>query len=345
MIDLRSDAITQPTPAMWDAMRNARLGWAFAKEDPTVNELETYVADLSEKEASVFLPTGTMANLVALMTHTQRGDQVILEATSHILWCEEWSLAYICGVVQRTIRGTRGQMDPGEVEGAILERTFAHRPKTSLVCLENTHNFAGGVIASPEQISSIAHVAHKYAIPVHLDGARIFNACAALKKDVYDFISNVDTVTINLNKGLSAPFGALLCGSKDFIEKCKVNVKRIGAGNVHQAGIFAAAGLVALKTMLPQIAEDNRRAKVLAEGIMYLNSSKIKVFPADTNIVMVSVDKSFTSADVFVQHMVQHNVLASTGSDELIRFVTHRHVSDEDIQQVVNTIQAIITQS
>jgi len=343
MIDLRSDAITQPTPAMWDAMSKADLGWALVGDDPTVNKLETYAAELAGKETSLFVPTGTIANLIALMSHTQRGNQVIIEASSHILWCEEWSFAYICGIAPRAIPGMRGQMDPGDVEKAIVERSFGHRPKTGLVCLENTHNVAGGAIIRAEHISAVAQLAHRYEVPVHLDGARIFNACVALQKDLQSFLTEVDTVTINLNKGLSAPFGAVLCGPRDFIELSQINLKRIGAANIHQAGIFAAAGLVALQTMIPQLAEDNRRAQVLSQGIMSVGRPQIRPFPIDTNIVMVAIDKSLMSADSLVEQMAGRGVLATSCSDDIVRFVTHRHISDEDIQQVVDTFLAAVT--
>lgn len=345
VIDLRSDAITRPTAAMWEAIRQAQLGWALVGEDVSVNELEAYAADLVGKEAALFVPTGSMANLIALMSHTQRGEQVILEASSHILWSEEWGFAYICGVVPRPITGALGYMNPDKIEAVIQDQKFSHQPRTSLICLENTHNAAGGTILSDVQIAAMANVAHKYRIPVHLDGIRLFNACIALDKSPRELVKYVDTVAIGLNKGLSAPAGALLCGSKDFIELSQINLKRIGGRSIHQAGILAAAGLVALKTMPPQLAEDHRRAQLLAGKLAQVDGLQIDPKSVQTNIVMATLDKTLMSAAALIEQLAQRHIRVYLYTADTIRFVTHRHISDDDIDRVVTQIKFILQQA
>jgi threonine aldolase len=340
-VDLRSDVVTGPTDAMWDAMRQAELGWAMMGEDPSVNELERYAAELSGKESALYIPTGTMANLVALMTHTDRGDQVILEASSHILWSEEWGFAYICGVVPRPIGGTSGYMEPDDVKAAIVEQRFSHRANTSLICLENTHNMAGGTVISPSQVSAIAGIAREHSIPVHLDGARLFNACVALHVELSEMAADVDTLTLNLNKGLSAPEGALLCGPRPFIDQSRVNLKRLGGWTLSKAGIPAAAGLVALKTMIPRLEDDHRRARLLAQGLQGLRRFTVNLGAVQTNIVMVSVDSEFMSARSLLNLLAEHNVRGYLFRPDAIRFVTHRLITDDDIRLVVEIMRDI----
>jgi threonine aldolase len=232
VIDCRSDVITTPTEAMWEAMRSAQMGWGMQGEDPSINELQAYAADLTGMEAALYVPSGTMANLVALMTHTNRGDHILLEAYSHILWSEEWSFAYVCGLVPKRLRSELGVIEPRAVHDAIGELRFGHRPPFRLLCLENTHNMAGGTLTSPSQTAALAAVAHENGIAVHVDGARILNACVALDVPLQAFASHVDTLSINLNKGLSAPGGALLCGPESLIQESRKNLKRIGGWSV-----------------------------------------------------------------------------------------------------------------
>ena len=342
IIDLRSDAVTRPTEAMWEAQRRANLGWACAGEDRSVNELQSLAAELSGKEASLFVLTGTMANLIALMTHTERGDQIVLEASSHILWSEEWSFAHICGLVPRVIEGVDGSMSPGAVERAISDQKFNHKPRTRLICLENTHNMAGGTIVSRDDISAVSAIARENKVSIHLDGARILNASVALQERLDTMVAEVDSLTINLNKGLSAPAGALLCGSASFIERSRLNQKRLGGWSLHQAGILAAAGVVALKSMIPQLAEDNKRAGLLNLGLGTLDNATIKMKPVQTNIVVLSVNSSTMSASSIVAQLKEHHILATLLSENEIRFVTHRHINDEDIDQVVGTVGNIV---
>jgi threonine aldolase len=212
---------------MWAAMRNAPLGWAVVGEDHSVRDLESEAAEITGKEAALFIPTGSMANLVALLSHTSAGDQIILEASSHILWMEEWSFASLCGLVARPIPGVHGYIDPEAVLRAIQDQRASRRPKTSLICLEDTHNAAGGAVFDRTQLAAIASVAHAHQIPLHLDGARLFNACVALGVDARDLVAEVDTLAVSLNKGLSAPEGSVLCGSAAFIERSRYQLRRL----------------------------------------------------------------------------------------------------------------------
>lgn len=343
VVDLRSDAITQPTEEMWAAMRDARLGWALVGEDPSVNALEAMAAELTGKEAAVFAPTGTMANLVALMSHTERGDQIILEASAHILWSEEWSFASLCGLVARPVPGTLGFMPPSEIEHAIRDRRSSHRPKTSLICLENTHNAAGGTVLNAGQITATSVVAQRYGVPIHMDGARVFNACVALGVTLRELAAGVDTLTLNLNKGLSAPEGALLCGSRSFVERSRVNLRRLGA-TIHTAGIVAAAGIVALNTMLPQLAEDHRRARILARGLAQTDGMHVELDAVHTNIVMVRVDPSLMFGAALIDLLQARGIRAFLYAEQVVRFVTHRGISDADVSRALDEIQDVVHQ-
>ena len=290
MIDLRSDAVTQPTDEMWAAMRAAPPHWSPDGNDPSVLRLEERASELTGKQAALFVPTGTMGNLLALMSLVERGDQVILEAASHIHWSEEWSLAYICGAIPRPVTGTRGALDPEQVRDAIVERRFSHQPHTGLICLENTANAAGGTIMSPKHTAAIVAVAHEHDIKVHLDGARLANAQVALGVPLRDLTEHVDSVMLGVDKGLSAPFGALLCGPHDMIARANLNLKRLGGHSVPNAGIHAAAALVALDTMIPRLVDDHRRARMLADGIAVIRGVILDPAAVQTNIVMAAID-------------------------------------------------------
>jgi threonine aldolase len=345
-IDLRSDVLTRPTTAMWNAMQEATPRWAPAGQDPTVQELEALAAKLTGKEAALFVPTTTtMANLVALMTHTRRGDQIVLEASSHILWSEESAFAHICGLAPRVIPSESGSMPPDEVVAALSEHQFSHRPTTTLICVENTHNAAGGTIVTPEHMKALATVAQEHGIPIHLDGARVLNASVALEQDLKTVVADVDTVALSLCKGLSAPVGALLCGPADFIERCLPNLRRLGGGSVHQAGMLAAAGIVALETMIPQLSHDNRRAKALGDEITGLNHDAIRTRRVDTNIVIVSVDACLMPARELLSRLDEQGIKAMLRSDDTIRFVTHCHIHDDDVGRVAEAVATIVRRS
>jgi threonine aldolase len=327
---------------MWDAMRSAEMGWGMQNEDPSIIELQEYAANLAGMEAALYVPSGTMANLVALMTHANRGEHILLEAYSHILWSEEWSFAYVCGLAPRILHGNMGMVELSELEAAISERRFGHRPHFRLLCLENTHNMAGGTVMTPAQTAALSSIAHQNGIAVHVDGARILNACAALNLPLREFARHVDTLSLNLNKGLSAPGGALLCGPERLIQESRQNLKRLGGWSaVGKSGLTAAAGLVALKTMIPQLAEDNRRARRLAEQLAELGNVEVDLRTVQTNIVMVRVPESFMSTDEFLKRLEQAGVRAYRYMTDTVRFVLHRHIDDTDVSQIVEAIRGM----
>ena len=258
LIDLRSDTVTKPTSAMRQAMATAEVGDDVYEEDPTVRRLEALGAEMIGKEAALFVPSGTMGNQIAAMTHLNRGDEVILEAESHIFYYEVGGLALLSGAQARPLPGRRGFMEPEQITHAIREENI-HFPRTGLLCLENTHNRAGGAVLTPEQTKAMAEAGRQKGIPVHLDGARIFNAAIALGIDVRELTAPVDSVMFCLSKGLGAPVGSILAGSKCFITHARKNRKVLGGG-LRQSGVLAAAGLIALEQMVERLAEDHDHA-------------------------------------------------------------------------------------
>ena len=341
-IDLRSDTVTKPTPAMRRAMAEAEVGDDVYGEDPTVNRLEQRAAEISGKEAALFVPTGTVANLVALMSHTTRGDQVVLETSCHILCCEEWAIGYICGVVPRAVTGAMGVMSADDVRAAITEEKLRHRARTSLVCLENTHNMAGGTIVAPDETAQLCAIAHELGVPVHLDGARIFNACAASNLDLQAFTSDVDSVMISLNKGLSGPGGAVLSGTQSFIDRSRVNLKRVGAWSISKAGIWAAAGLIALRDMRQRLVEDNQIARRMAVELDALEGLSVDLSAVQTNIVMVAVDPSITTGALLLEELKHAGIRGHLADPQTIRLVTHRHIVEADVERVAAAFRDLL---
>jgi threonine aldolase len=341
-LDLRTDAITEPTEAMWNAMRTADLGWAAKQEDGNVTRLEATAAEIVGTEDSLFLPTATMANLLALMGHTSPGDQIIAEAASHVLWSEEWAVASLCGLFVRTVEGANGSIDPARVQEAMTEWRLGHQPHTALLCLENTHTASGGRVMDPEQINALCEAARDRGAAVHLDGARLFNAAVAIDRAPADFCREVDSVTISLNKGLSAPYGALLCGSSDLIGKARANSRRLGAGSVHQAGILAAAGQVALETMVDRLRDDHTRAAQLSRLLADIEGLEIDRLGIQTNIVLVRIDTRRGSARDLCQYLQKHGVGALESTPQEVRYVTHRHVTEPSLGDVAEKTHAFI---
>lgn len=343
MIDCRSDVVTRPTDAMWNAMRSAELGWGMQREDKSINHLEELGADLTGMEAALFVPSGTMANLIALMTHADRGDHILVEAYSHILWSEEWSFAFICGLAHRAIVGTFGLMAPEDVESAITERRFGHRPEFKLLCLENTHNMAGGTVMTLSDTATLSGLARENGIAIHMDGARILNACAALGVPLREFSPHLDTLSLNLNKGLSAPGGALLCGSRRLIERGRLSLKRLGGWSVvGKSGLTAAAGIVALETMIPQLAVDNARARTLAELLAAIRGIEIDLRTVQTNIVMVRLPEELISAGEFLLRLERAGVRAYLYLADTVRFVLHRHIDDTDVSKIADAVREVM---
>jgi threonine aldolase len=338
-IDLRSDTVTLPTDEMYAAMARAPLGDDVMGEDPTVRRLEEAAAARLGKEAGLFLPSGTMANLAALMAHTRRGDEVILEAESHIFYYEAGGLAVAGALMPRTLRGVRGALTPEQVADAIRPDDV-HFPRTGLVCLENTHNRAGGTVLSVEQTQAVCAVAHAAGVPVHLDGARLFNAALALGVDAADLAAPVDSVMFSLSKGLSAPVGSMLVGSQAFIAAARRARKLLGGG-MRQAGVLAAAGLVALERMVDRLAEDHAHARLLAERLAEVPGIAIDLATVQTNIVNFRTEPCGLEAAAFTARLRERGVLAGARDRWTIRLVTHRHITAADVEAAAAAVRAV----
>ncbi|SMB95302.1 L-threonine aldolase [Thermanaeromonas toyohensis ToBE] len=337
IIDLRSDTVTVPTKEMRLAMAEAEVGDDVYGEDPTVNRLQEVAAELVGKEAALFLPSGTMANQVAILTHTERGQEVILDEESHIYYYEVGSPAMLGGVQLKPVAGLLSERGP-EVLRQAFRPPDIHFPPTSLVCLENTFNRGGGVVISQGIMKEIYELAKDRNLTVHLDGARIFNASVAAGCNVREFTRFCDSVMFSLSKGLGAPVGSILAGSRDFIERAKRYRKALGGG-WRQAGILAAAGLVALQN-ISRLAEDHANARRLAEELVGLPQLLVDLSKVQTNIVVVEVKGQWTAAE-FAQKLYFKGVRCSVMGPNTVRFVTHKDVSREDIELVISIVKQI----
>lgn len=338
-IDLRSDTVTLPTLAMRRAMAEAAVGDDVYGEDPTVQRLETLAAQRLGKEAALFVPTGTMGNQIAVMTHTRRGDEIILEAESHIFFYEVGGIALLSGVQARTVAGHRGILDAEAVERAIRPANI-HFPRTGLLCLENTHNRGGGTVTPLETMNALAEVAKRYCIPVHLDGARVFNAAIALGIDVRELVAAADSVMFCLSKGLAAPVGSIIAGTRQFIKEARRSRKVLGGG-MRQVGVLAAAGLVALE-MVDRLAEDHANARLLAELVNQVPGLSCDRQWVQTNIVMVDIDPKVASAPELVARMMDNGVKANATGPSRIRLVTHKDVGRDEISEAVEIIKRLV---
>lgn len=338
MIDLRSDTVTKPTEEMRKAMYNAEVGDDVYREDPTVTLLEEKAADILGKEAALFVTSGTQGNQIAVLTHCRPGQEIILEAESHIFYYESGAVAALAGVQTRTIVGNRGAMAPLDVNSAIRDFDI-HYPITGLICLENTHNRAGGAILPVDYMKEIYSVAHENQVPVHIDGARIFNAAAAAKVDVKEFAQQADTVQFCLSKGLGAPVGSIIAGSSEFIKAARIWRKRLGGG-MRQAGVLAAPGLIALTKMKDRLEEDHEHAQLLANGIQNMNGLQV-VNQVDTNIIVVDVKDLGISSNQFVNELRSQGILAGSAGETTVRFVTHFNVTREQIKSAFDIISKV----
>ena len=328
-IDLRSDTVTTPTPAMRRAMAEAEVGDDQYGEDPTVARLERRFADLLGKEAAVFVPSGTMGNLVALLAHCGRGDEAILGDESHIFWYESGGAAALGGIpFNLRPTGRFGALDPEDVARAIRPSRPGY-PRTGVVCVENTHNRCGGTVLSPAQIREVAEVAHARGVPVHMDGARIFNAAAALGIAPAAIAAEVDTVQACLSKGLAAPVGSLVAGSDTFVDAARRGRKLVG-GAMRQAGVIAAAGLVALDEMVARLPEDHARARRLADGLAALPGVTVDLDTVQTNIVIFQPPAGM-SAPAVIAGMADRGVRVSDYGTRGLRLVTHYQIDDAAI--------------
>jgi len=339
-IDLRSDTVTHPTPAMREAMYRAEVGDDVYGEDPTVNQLEQMAAERLGKEAAVFVVSGTMGNLVALLTHCGRGDEVILGDRSHTLRFEQGGMAALGGITPWPIPNQPdGTLRLEDVAGAIRTDN-AHFPRTRLVCLENTHNLCNGTPLTAEYTARVARLAHGRGLRVHLDGARIFNAAAALGTDARELVREVDSVMFCLSKGLCAPVGSLLCGDADFIAEAR-RARKVVGGGMRQAGILAAAGLVALEQMTERLAEDHARAKRLAEGLARIPG--IAATQPQTNILYFQLTEEATKTqDEVVKGLAERGILLLGRLEGRFRAVIHYWIDDEDVERTIETMQALL---
>lgn len=336
-IDLRSDTVTKPTEEMLRAMAEAEVGDDVYREDPTVNRLEAIAAEILGKEAALFVTSGTQGNQVAVLTHCVNGDEVIAEADSHIFYYEGGAMSALAGVQTRTLVGERGALRAEEVERAIRGNNI-HFPRTKLICLENTHNRAGGAVISVEQMKSVYDIAQKHGVPVHLDGARLFNAAVAQGVAVSELSAFADTVQICLSKGLSAPVGSILAGERAFIEEARWWRKKLGGG-LRQAGYLAAPGIIALTQMTERLAEDHERAQQLAKGLRQLS---LQVEQVESNIVLVNTGSIGQTAVAFLKRLEEKGVLAVDFDEYVIRFTTHRHIRDQHIKTVVEAVEELL---
>jgi threonine aldolase len=340
VVDLRSDTVTKPTPAMRRAMAEAEVGDDVFGEDPTVNRLETLAAERLAKEAGLFVASGTMGNQTSLMAQTQRGDEIILDENSHIFNYEVAALAVLSAVQPRTLPGRHGILDPEDVRQAIRLPNI-HYPKDTLVCVESTHNRGGGTIYPLETLREIRRITSEHGVAVHLDGARLFNACAATGVLVREVAAQADSVTFCLSKGLGAPVGSIVTGTRAFIDRARRARKMLGGG-MRQAGILAAAGIVALETMVDRLREDHENARVLAEGLAALPGIQIDLSLVQTNIVIFSVKRRDVDAPGLILKLGEEGIKAFTVSSDRIRMVTHKDVDRAGILRTLEVLGTIL---
>jgi threonine aldolase len=339
MIDLRSDTVTKPSPEMRRAMFEAEVGDDVYGEDPTINWLEQRAAEIFEREAAIFVPSGTMGNQIAIKIHTRQGQEIICEERAHIFNYEMAMLAHFSGCVPRTINAPDGILTWPEVKKRISPKIY-YRAQTGLVSLENTNNMAGGSVYPVEVADEICDGAHAAGIPVHLDGARIFNAATALGKPVAAITRKFDSVMFCLSKGLGAPVGSLLLGTRAFIDMARVYRKSLGGG-MRQAGILAAAGLIALEQMPARLKVDHENARFLAQGLSRVRGIKIDAKKVASNILVFDISGTGMTSAEFCQKLAQRNILANGVSPEAVRFVTHMDVDREGCARALEAVRAI----
>jgi threonine aldolase len=339
IVDLRSDTLTLPTPEMREAMARAQVGDDVWGEDPTVQRLEALAAERLGKEAGLFVTSGTQGNLVCVAAHTRAGQEVVLDLDSHIYNYEVAGAATVGHVQMRPTQTARGFLTPDQVREAIRPGNI-HLPETGLVCIENTHNRHGGTCCTPEEIAAVAAAAHEAGVAVHLDGARLFNAAVALRRPAADFTRPVDSVTFCISKGLGAPVGSVICGSREFVGRAR-RVRKMLGGGMRQAGIIAAAGIVALERMVERLAEDHANARRLAEGLAKLPGLRVDLSSVQTNIVILRVDRGPEATDELVRGCAARKVKVHAMGPAAIRCVTHKDVDGDDITRALDAFREL----
>ena len=336
LIDLRSDTVTQPTDEMRRAMAAAEVGDDVFGEDPSINELQERAAAVLGKEAGLLTSSGTMSNLISTLAYSSHGDEIVMGDQAHMFWNESAGQAALAGVQTRLVpNDSQGRMDPADVAAAIRPPGNLHFPRTSMLCLENTHNRCSGGVLTPEDTKSVCDVAHEAGVPVHLDGARIFNAAIALEVPAAELVREVDDLSFCLSKSLSCPVGSVLVGSKEFIDNARRWRKMLGGG-MRQAGVLAAAGLVALDTMVDRLAEDHQNARRLAHGLANIDGLNVDPEQIQTNIVFFEVDTKLGTAADMIAALERQDVKVSYPGKQSIRMVTHRHITPEDIEEALS---------
>ncbi len=342
-IDLRSDTVTQPTSEMRAAMADADLGDDVYGEDPTVNQLEELSASIVGKEAGLFIPSGTMGNLIAILTHCGRGDEVILGNKAHTVLYEAGGISALGGVHPFQIPNQRdGTLKLEDIQNAIRDNNI-HFPRTKLITLENTHNRCGGVYLNTAYTNKVGKIAKEHHINLHIDGARIFNAAVAQDIPAKNLAEAADSITFCLSKGLCAPVGSVLCGSNEFIQEARRIRKQLGGG-MRQAGILAAAGIVALQTMTTRLIDDHKRAKTLAEKLAQIPGIKLDPGSPYTNMVFLSIDPSVIAltAQQISRYLLEYGIKTSAIGSNRFRLVTHYWISDEDIERATLAFDEVI---
>ena len=339
-VDLRSDTVTRPTPEMRRAMFEAEVGDDVYGEDPTVNRLEQRAAEIFGREAAIFVPTGSMGNQIAIKLHTRPGQEIICEERGHIFNYEMATLASFSGCLVRPIPAEAGILQWEQVKKKIAGPTY-YLAQTGLISLENTHNMAGGTVYPTEVAEEICDNAHERGIPVHLDGARVFNAATALGKPVAEITKKFDSVMFCLSKGLAAPVGSMLVGSRKFIDDARKYRKALGGG-MRQAGILAAAGLIALDKMPSRLYEDHANAKYLATELSKLPGIKVDLKTVQTNILIVDISDTGMPSSEFTRRLGEKGLLIGSVNDQIVRFVTHMDVDRAACEGAVEVVREVV---
>jgi threonine aldolase len=341
-IDLRSDTVTKPTPEMREAMAEAEVGDDVYGDDPTLNRLEELAADTLGKEAGVFVPSGTMGNLTALLVHCQRGEEVIVGSRSHIYLNEAGGMSALGGIMPNPIPNqNNGTLAPDDILGAIRTEDV-HHPITRLICLENTQNACGGIPLTVEYICQVGELAHSRGLSLHMDGARIFNAAAALHVDVKDLVAPADSVMFCLSKGLSSPVGSILVGTKKFIARAR-HVRKMLGGGMRQVGILAAAGIISLERMTKRLGEDHERAKRLANALREIKGIVLDEDAPHTNMIYFNLAEHVPFDENFVcERMSGYGVLVDWASPRRFRLVTHYWIDDQAVDRTVEAFRQVL---
>ncbi len=339
VIDLRSDTVTKPTPAMRKAMVESPLGDDVFGDDPMVNQLEEMAAHRLRKEAALFVPSGTMGNVMGVVVNARLGQELIADADSHVFMFETAGAAAIAGVQIRPLPTDAGVMSPAQIRAAVRPRDDVHQPLTAAISFEDTHNRHGGVVWPLEDLRAAAAEARRLGIRVHLDGARIFNAAVAQGLDVADIAACGDTVTFCISKGLGCPAGSVFCGDRESVNEARRWRKRLG-GAMRQTGVLAAAGVVALDTMVDRLAEDHANARTLAEGLAELPGVTCDLSRVQTNIVYFDVAPM--TGQAFEDECRKRGLLGGATDDHRVRFVTHNGVTAEDVQATLEICEEVL---